>query len=563
MRWGTASIGCGIAASVLAACSGQVILGQPTECGPGTVYVSGVCVLAPIDSSIDSPSPDVNAQDASHDGGDESDATQLEPDTGSHDVSDGMFLDAPGESCVAACDGSVADATDAQQDAAQPDVAQPDVQHDAMALDAETGTPTATLVLHYMLNGDARDASGNGYDGSIFGARATWDRGGEARRAMMFVRGSSQYVYRASAAKLPTAKRARTLALWLRTTMPASGSVSNDMAVANWGSATTGRRFGLMVRDGKPYVVGESRDYAGVKPINDGAWHHVAVDYDGAVSRLYVDGVQDARVSVDWDTGDTNFVVGRAIDGHLPAEFFEGDIDDVRVYDGLLSPIDVRELAMAAPCESKVGLHAIGAAVGKASASALWNLGSQMSVEYWVKFRTQPAPSNVAVSTAEDDSITGGWLCSFDVNEGLWMSIRYADPAGSIKIPVVVDSGRWHHVSCQYDGATMRVFLNGALVGSKAAAGPIDDSGRQLYVLSRNQFWANAGSKDYVVRDIRIGNVNLRVLPFAPEIELGLVSGTLALYPAREGRGVTLDSTIPAPEITLSGAIGWQDSCWR
>ena len=82
--------------------------------------------------------------------------------------------------------------------------------------------------------------------------------------------------------------------------------------------------------------------------ITDGQWHHVGLVYDleGLRRYLYVDGAQIA--------GDTNPVGGVGSNGGLyfgasktldTASFWSGLIDDVRIYDEVLSAEEVAELA--------------------------------------------------------------------------------------------------------------------------------------------------------------------------------------------------------------------------
>ena len=82
--------------------------------------------------------------------------------------------------------------------------------------------------------------------------------------------------------------------------------------------------------------------------ITDGQWHHVGLvyDFDGLKRYLYVDGKEVAK--------DTDFVGGVGSDGglHFGASkmleadsFFSGLIDDIRIYDEVLSAEEVAELA--------------------------------------------------------------------------------------------------------------------------------------------------------------------------------------------------------------------------
>ncbi|MEP0337182.1 MAG: LamG-like jellyroll fold domain-containing protein [Alphaproteobacteria bacterium] len=63
--------------------------------------------------------------------------------------------------------------------------------------------------------------------------------------------------------------------------------------------------------------------------IDDGAWHHVAVAYDGTTFRLYVDGAETAS-----GVGALNFAGGEFTfgKGFNDSEYFKGSIDDIRIW---------------------------------------------------------------------------------------------------------------------------------------------------------------------------------------------------------------------------------------
>jgi hypothetical protein len=72
-----------------------------------------------------------------------------------------------------------------------------------------------------------------------------------------------------------------------------------------------------------------------------GTWHHVAMAYDGATLRLFVDGVlKDSRnASGDIVASPSSFLFGNTERGR---GFFRGAIDEVRIYDRALSEDEVR-----------------------------------------------------------------------------------------------------------------------------------------------------------------------------------------------------------------------------
>ena len=89
----------------------------------------------------------------------------------------------------------------------------------------------------------------------------------------------------------------------------------------------------------------------GTTDVADGTWHHIAAVYNGTTKYVYVDG--DLENSVGWSqdlsTWDTyGFAAGAMIKTGFvgfPKFFFDGMIDDVRVYDSALSPDQIETLA--------------------------------------------------------------------------------------------------------------------------------------------------------------------------------------------------------------------------
>ena len=72
-----------------------------------------------------------------------------------------------------------------------------------------------------------------------------------------------------------------------------------------------------------------------------GAWEHVAATYDGSTARFYVDGAEVASSPFAGVVGNSNtWRIGAY--GATPAGFFDGLIDNVRIYDRALSASEVQ-----------------------------------------------------------------------------------------------------------------------------------------------------------------------------------------------------------------------------
>ena len=81
--------------------------------------------------------------------------------------------------------------------------------------------------------------------------------------------------------------------------------------------------------------------------VNNGTWHHLAmtVDLSASLISLYVDGVLENTQAMTTSTfpAFNNFEVGR-LGRSAPTDYFGGLVDDVQVYDNVLSLADVQFL---------------------------------------------------------------------------------------------------------------------------------------------------------------------------------------------------------------------------
>ena len=86
-------------------------------------------------------------------------------------------------------------------------------------------------------------------------------------------------------------------------------------------------------------------------PVTDGKWHHIAATYDGKTSRIYIDGklnsekISDTKIPLQHN--DVDIRIGQlAFPEPSPHEhaFFDGLIDEVRVYNRVLSAQEIQQL---------------------------------------------------------------------------------------------------------------------------------------------------------------------------------------------------------------------------
>ncbi len=170
------------------------------------------------------------------------------------------------------------------------------------------------------------DASGHDRTATIAGA--TWTRQGRFGGALAFD-GLQAHV------------RAGTVTLGPPFTLMAW--VFNTGHAAYQTIMTVGSARDLFLRDGViAFYDGETECLFG-SAVSTDAWHHVALVYDGATLRAYLNGrPQGTAESVTLPAVTGPLQIGAWIHGASSFDFFGGRIDDVRVYDRALTEAELR-----------------------------------------------------------------------------------------------------------------------------------------------------------------------------------------------------------------------------
>jgi hypothetical protein len=180
------------------------------------------------------------------------------------------------------------------------------------------------------------DASGNGNTGTISGA--TWTAG-KYGGALAF-NGTSARVSVPASASLGLSS-AMTLMAWIEPTATQSGWRTIMQRETNAYFLNASNTASMRPSGGGTF--GGSTTYVGgptANPVN--AWTHVAVTYDGSTLRLYVNGTQ---VSTGAASGTIQSSTSPLwIGGNNPyGEYFQGLIDEARVYNRALSATEVQQ----------------------------------------------------------------------------------------------------------------------------------------------------------------------------------------------------------------------------
>jgi hypothetical protein len=229
--------------------------------------------------------------------------------------------------------------------------------------------PGSGLVAHYPFDGDATDASGNGHHGTVRGATPSPD--GRIGGALAF----APPAHVALPAAVTAGLKQFTIALWMRTPprdVPPPTAFWQHPTLVGVGTSGSGSQdFGLFVLKGRAgyfHGLAPERDvlFRSDVPLADDAWHHVAFVNDGAHVRLLVDG-HLVRGEIPSAPG-TAQATSRPADGTASGQglskhpvcvgaastaelgmspvacFYQGLIDDVRIWSRALDPAEIAAL---------------------------------------------------------------------------------------------------------------------------------------------------------------------------------------------------------------------------
>jgi len=183
--------------------------------------------------------------------------------------------------------------------------------------------------------GKTPDASGYGNDCALYDS--TYLVEGIIGNALEFD-GAGDYVDCGSGASLGDMP-ALAIEAWIKRTAAASGG--QDHIITNWIQSYhfifNGNRIQLSVWTDD----GQSPALQGTTTISNNVWHHVVGTYDGSTMEVYVNGVLENSASHTGDIRAVNFV---RIGGHSwPTLYFNGLIDEVRIYNRALSSAEIQK----------------------------------------------------------------------------------------------------------------------------------------------------------------------------------------------------------------------------
>ncbi len=224
------------------------------------------------------------------------------------------------------------------------------------------------LIAYYPFDGSANDASGNGNNGITYGVIPAKDRFGRANSAYYFD-GQTSFIQVKDNQKLRLDSTSFTINYWvnLNQYIELSGSAilqkNNGPYQNGWNTSITGTRFRFngSLNYGHPFynVSGSDDPFAfgdGVIPI--GKWTMVTIIYNYSLAKeqmsFYINGAlnnvytNEPTFNIPTPNANTSvdlFIGKNSYNGNgTPSYFFNGMLDDIRIYNRILNNAEIQKL---------------------------------------------------------------------------------------------------------------------------------------------------------------------------------------------------------------------------
>ncbi len=177
------------------------------------------------------------------------------------------------------------------------------------------------------------DATGNGHDGVCPLQACPSAAEGIVGGALRFD-GTTQVLQSASDADLETLA-SFTVTTWAYLEAPVSTSVACPLSKVH--GPARANSWQLCIEAGKWRYETEGGDLSVSAPVVAGEWHHLAMEWDGTTKQLFVDALETGSgpAVIAYDHGPLMF--GADIDDSAPVVFFPGVLDEIRIYDHVLT----------------------------------------------------------------------------------------------------------------------------------------------------------------------------------------------------------------------------------
>lgn len=193
-------------------------------------------------------------------------------------------------------------------------------------------------------DGALDDASGNGNTFNIHGTSLAPDRFGNSNSAYAFSSAAGDYMTTTGYTNIPTGSADRTITAWIRIDTFTSDEYTPIAFYGDYNTASASYRIGIQNSSHKIFFSTGSGVITPGSTLSEGVWYHIAILNIGGDVSFYLNGHIDDHGSSNMaiNTIASPLFLGRDTAGDA---YFNGEIDDVRIYDRALSGSEIYALA--------------------------------------------------------------------------------------------------------------------------------------------------------------------------------------------------------------------------
>ena len=203
---------------------------------------------------------------------------------------------------------------------------------------------SARLVAHYEFEGNANDSSGHGLNGILMGG-VSFVTDSE-RGSVLSLDGFGDYMDCGNDSWFDITSSI-TLACWIKVdSYNKAWQAIITKGDSAWRLQRNETSRGIEFACTGINVPGTTwGNVLGSTNVNDSKWHHVAGVYDGSRISLYIDGVLEYSEAGSGSINTNNYAVMIGENADQRGREWDGQIDDVRIYNNALSEAEIAELA--------------------------------------------------------------------------------------------------------------------------------------------------------------------------------------------------------------------------
>ena len=346
------------------------------------------------------------------------------------------------------------------------------------------------LRAYYPFSGNANDVSGNNNNPAFNNAALTADRAGNPNSAYHF-NGINNYIQVPNSPSLNMGNKI-SMSLWVKPTGYNTDPCYNNMLVAKSDAVNVPSNYFLVFADvysGCTNPTTTQERFHGQGPVAQfpiiqlNQWYSVVWTYDGSWAKIYVDCVlrDSLAMSTTSFTNSFDLYMGKLNSAQYPF-WFNGDLDEVRIYDRALT---IDEVNVLGGCLSPLACNNWLSTPSQGSYVTVGDLdvsGNQLTIEANYN-RTFPLNNGiypghlVSKHTNTTDNnyslFPNGCAVTTDVS-------GYKETFESC--PFIIN--KTNHVAMVYDGAVLKYYRNGFLMSQIACTGNLVTNNLQATIAS-------------------------------------------------------------------------------